>query len=59
MQRYKRYCKTGLILIFLMLLIKIILKKMRHVRYFSVSLQINSNEPFKLKSYDYISLRQD
>ena len=34
---------------------------MHHVRYFSVSLQrkSNSNEPFKLKSYDYISLRQD
>lgn len=37
---------------------------MHHVRYFSVSLQRkrNSNEPFKLiklKSYDYISLRQD
>lgn len=33
---------------------------MHHVRYFSVSLQKkNSNEPFKLKSYDYISLRQD
>ena len=34
---------------------------MRHVRYFSVSLhrKRNSNEPFKLKSYDYISLRQD
>lgn len=34
---------------------------MHHVRYFSVSLQRkrNSTEPFKLKSYDYISLRQD
>ncbi len=34
---------------------------MHHVRYFSVSLQRkrNSKEPFKLKSYDYISLRQD
>lgn len=32
---------------------------MRHVRYFSVSLQRNSYESFKLKSYDYISLRQD
>lgn len=34
---------------------------MHHDRYFSVSLQRkrNSNEPFKLKSYDYISLRQD
>lgn len=32
---------------------------MHHVRYFSVSLQRKSNEPFKLKSYDYISLRQD
>lgn len=34
---------------------------MHYVRYFSVSLQRkrNSNEPIKLKSYDYISLRQD
>ena len=34
---------------------------MHHVSNVSGSLQRkrNSNEPFKLKSYDYISLRQD